>query len=76
MKSMNYKIGNIDSIIIAQSPKMSPHIEQMRNVLSEIMETNVENINIKATTTEKLGFEGKGYGISAQAVCILENQNK
>ena len=75
MKSMNYKIGNIDSIIIAQSPKMSPHIEQMRNVLSEIMETNVENINIKATTTEKLGFEGKGHGISAQAVCILEKQS-
>ena len=76
MREMGYKIGNIDSVIIAQSPKMSPHIEQMRAILSEIMETDIDNINIKATTTEKLGFEGKGYGISAQAVCILENQNK
>lgn len=76
MKSMDFKIGNIDSIIIAQSPKMSPHIEQMRIVLSEIMETDIENINIKATTTEKLGFEGKGYGITAQAVCILEKRSK
>ena len=76
MKNMDYKIGNIDSIIIAQSPKMSPHIEQMRIVLSEIMETDIDNINIKATTTEKLGFEGKGYGITAQAVCILEESSK
>ena len=76
MREMDYKIGNIDSVIIAQSPKMSPYIEQMRDILSEIMETDINNINIKATTTEKLGFEGKGYGISAQAVCILVNQNK
>lgn len=76
MKSMGYKIGNIDSIIIAQSPKMSPYIEQMRTVLSEIMETSIDNINIKATTTEKLGFEGKGFGITAQAVCILEESSK
>jgi len=76
MKNMDYKIGNIDSIIIAQSPKMAPHIEQMRTIISEIMETDFENINIKATTTEKLGFEGKGYGISAQAVCILEKRCK
>lgn len=76
MKKSGYKIGNIDSIIIAQSPKMAPYIEQMRIILSEIMGTDIENINIKATTTEKLGFEGKGYGISAQAVCILEELNK
>lgn len=72
MEDMDFKIGNIDSVIIAQSPKMSPYIEQMRTVLSKILKTDIENINIKATTTEKLGFEGKGLGISSQAVCILE----
>lgn len=72
MKSLNYKIGNIDSIIVAQNPKMSPYIDRMKSKLSDIMETNIDNINIKATTTEKLGFEGEGLGISAQAVCILE----
>ena len=76
MKLCGYEIGNSDSIVIAQNPKLSPYIEQMRAVLSEIMETDIENINIKATTTEKLGFEGKGLGISAQAVCILEKRYK
>ncbi len=72
MEDMDFKIGNIDSVIIAQDPKMSPYIEQMRAVLSKILKTDIENINIKATTTERLGFEGKGLGISSQAVCILE----
>lgn len=74
MDSMDYSIGNIDSIIIAQNPKMSPYIEQMREIISKILKTDISNINIKATTTEKLGFEGKGYGISSQAVCILEKR--
>jgi 2-C-methyl-D-erythritol 2,4-cyclodiphosphate synthase len=73
MEYVGYKIGNIDCVIIAQSPKMSPYIEQMQEILSYILKTGVENINIKATTTEKLGFEGQGLGISAQAVCLLEN---
>ncbi len=72
MEDMDFKIGNIDSVIIAQGPKMSPYIEQMRAVLSKILKTDIENINIKATTTERLGFEGKGLGISSQAVCVLE----
>lgn len=72
MEYDEYKIGNIDCVIIAQSPKMSPYIEQMQEVLSYILKTDMENINIKATTTERLGFEGKGLGISAQAVCLLE----
>ncbi|QSX04903.1 2-C-methyl-D-erythritol 2,4-cyclodiphosphate synthase [Sedimentibacter sp. zth1] len=74
MKSMDYKIGNVDSIIVAQSPKMSPYIEKMRKILANIMETDTENVNIKATTTEHLGFEGQGLGVSAQAVCILERR--
>ena len=72
MSSMGYEIGNIDSIIIAQSPKMAPYIETMRKTIAMILNTEIDNINIKATTTEKLGFEGKGYGIASQAVCILE----
>ncbi len=72
MEYVGYKIGNIDCIIIAQNPKMSPYIVQMQEILAYILKTSVENINIKATTTEKLGFEGEGLGISAQAVCLLE----
>lgn len=72
MKNEGYKIGNVDSIIIAQKPKMSSYIDRMVKILSDIMETNINNVNIKATTTEKLGFEGEELGISAQAVCILE----
>ncbi len=72
MEYADYKIGNLDCIIIAQSPKISPYIEQMQEILAYILKTDIENINIKATTTEKLGFEGKGLGIAAQAVCLLE----
>lgn len=73
MKDNNYKLGNIDAIIIAQKPKMSPYIEQMKLNIAEDLESDISNINIKATTTEHLGFEGRGLGIAAQAVCLLEN---
>lgn len=73
IKDKNYKICNIDAIIIAQKPKMSPYVEQMKLNISEDLETDICNINIKATTTEHLGFEGRGEGIAAQAVCLLEN---
>lgn len=73
MKNNNYKLGNLDAIVIAQKPKMSPYIEQMKINLAEDLETDVSNINIKATTTEHLGFEGRGEGIASQAVCLLEN---
>jgi 2-C-methyl-D-erythritol 2,4-cyclodiphosphate synthase len=76
MKSKRYKLVNLDSVIIAQNPKMSPYIEKMKKNLSCDLETNVSNINIKATTTEHLGFEGKGEGIAAQAACLLENKEK
>lgn len=71
MKEKGYKIGNIDSVIAAQMPKLAPFIEDMRKSVANYLETDIENINIKATTTEKLGFEGREEGISAQAVCIL-----
>lgn len=66
-----YSIGNIDSIIVAQAPKLSPYIESMRKIISEALDISIDSICVKATTTEKLGFEGRGEGISAQAICIL-----
>jgi 2-C-methyl-D-erythritol 2,4-cyclodiphosphate synthase len=76
MFDQNYKLGNLDAIIIAQKPKMSPYIEQMKKNLAEDFKTDISNINIKATTTEHLGFEGRGEGIAAQSVCLLEKQEK
>ncbi len=72
LKENGYKIGNIDSIIIAQKPKVSPYICAMKSNIATAAGISSENINVKATTTEKLGFEGRGEGISAYAVCILE----
>ncbi len=73
IKKNNYRIGNVDSVIIAQKPKMMDYIQSMKENIASDLETNIKNINIKATTTEYLGFEGRGEGIAAQAVCILEN---
>nr|WP_207750648.1 2-C-methyl-D-erythritol 2,4-cyclodiphosphate synthase [Anaeromonas gelatinilytica] len=67
----NYTIGNIDAVIIAQKPKMAPYILNMRERIAEVLHTSIENINIKSTTTEKLGFEGREEGISAQAISLL-----
>ncbi len=71
IKDAGYEVGNIDSIIVAQSPKMSPYIDKMRENIAEALETSVNNISVKATTTEKLGFEGRGEGISSYAVVLL-----
>ena len=71
MKVKGYEIGNVDATIIAQAPKMAPHIEKMRENLARVLDTDVSNISVKATTEEKLGFTGEGLGISAHAVCLL-----
>mgnify|MGYP000852640784 CR=1 FL=1 len=76
MEENNLRVGNIDGIIIAQEPKMSPYIEEMRRNLACDLKTDIDRINIKATTTEHLGFEGKGEGIAAQCVCLLETKEK
>ena len=68
----NFKISNIDSIIIAQSPKMLPYISKMKKNIAEVLDLNPEQVSVKATTTEKLGFEGRKEGISSQAVVLLE----
>lgn len=66
-----YVIGNIDATIIAQRPKMAPHIEQMRKNIAKALQIDMSQVNVKATTEEGLGFTGEGKGISAQAVCML-----
>ena len=71
-----YTIGNIDSTIIAQSPKMAPHIEAMRNNIAKATKTDVSRINVKATTEEGLGFTGAKEGIAAQSICLLLKVDK
>lgn len=72
LEGHQYQIGNIDATIIAQKPKMRPHIDQMRENIARALGTDPEKISVKATTEEGLGFTGKGEGISAQAVCLLD----
>lgn len=66
-----YKVGNIDATICAEKPKINPHVEKMRETLAQVIETDADNISIKATTTEKLGFTGRQEGVSAYAVCLI-----
>ncbi len=68
-----YIVGNIDATIIAQAPKLRPYIEQMEENVAQTLAIDPEQVNIKATTEEHLGFTGRGEGISAQAVCLLES---
>ena len=72
LKSNNYAVGNIDATIICESPKMQPYINQMTENISNDCLCDLNNINIKATTTERLGFTGRSEGIAAQAVCLIE----
>ena len=71
LKEHGYEIGNIDATIIAQKPKMAPHIPQMRKNMANALGILESKINIKATTEEGLGFTGTGEGISSQAICLL-----
>ncbi|WP_297630856.1 2-C-methyl-D-erythritol 2,4-cyclodiphosphate synthase [uncultured Clostridium sp.] len=71
LESNNFKINNIDSTIIAQKPKMAPHIMNMRENIANALNISLNQINVKATTEEKLGFTGEELGISSQAICLL-----
>ena len=71
MNNKGYKIGNIDATVIAQAPKLATYIESMRQNIAMTFNTDIDNVSVKATTEEKLGFTGEGLGISAHAVCIL-----
>ena len=75
VKSEGYSLVNADCTIIAQSPKMAPYIEDMRARIAGLLEATVEQVNVKATTTEKLGFTGRSEGIAAQAVVLLVKTN-
>lgn len=72
LTSEGYSIINIDSTIIAQRPKMANYIEEMRTNIADVLNIEIENINIKATTEEGLGFTGEGLGIASQAICLLK----
>ncbi len=67
-----YRIGNIDATVIAQAPRLAPHIEKMRENIAEALACETDRVSVKATTEEHLGFTGRKEGISAQAVCLLE----
>jgi 2-C-methyl-D-erythritol 2,4-cyclodiphosphate synthase len=67
-----YSICNIDSVIIAQQPRMMPHIPDMRSNISRVLNIEIAKVSIKATTTEGMGFEGRGEGIAAQAVAMIK----
>lgn len=73
MSERGYRIGNIDATVIAQAPKLFPYIEKMRANLANAFMTDIQNVSVKATTEERLGFTGEGLGIAAHAVCLLES---
>ena len=72
LRKEGFSIVDIDSVIMIQEPKMAPHREQMRENVARALDIPVDNVGIKATTTEWLGYEGRGEGVSAQAVCLLQ----
>lgn len=71
LRHAGWEIGNVDSIIVAQAPKMLPHIEQMRQRLASAMDIEVQQVSVKAKTEEGLSFTGPGEGMSAHAVCLV-----
>lgn len=72
IREAGYEVGNVDATIIAQKPKLAPHIPAMREIVAKTLGVDLDQINIKATTEEHLGFSGREEGIAAHAVCILE----
>ncbi|MDR3395811.1 MAG: 2-C-methyl-D-erythritol 2,4-cyclodiphosphate synthase [Parasulfuritortus sp.] len=71
LQTQGWRIGNVDATIIAQAPKMAPHIPAMQRNIAVDLAVAVEAVNVKATTTERLGFTGRGEGIAAEAVCLI-----
>lgn len=72
LQEHGWKPGNLDVTVIAQRPKLAPYIDTMRKRIADALETDAENISVKATTEERLGFTGSGEGIAAHAVCLIE----
>jgi 2-C-methyl-D-erythritol 2,4-cyclodiphosphate synthase len=73
VKHKGYQVGNVDITIMAQAPKMAPHIQSMRLNIAQDLEITLDQVNVKATTTEKLGFVGRKEGIAVEAVALLES---
>ena len=71
LRSLGWQMGNVDATLIAQAPKMAPHIPAMAANIAADLGIALDQVNVKATTTEKLGFTGRGEGIAAQAICLL-----
>ena len=76
LSDKSYEVVNIDSTIVAQRPKLSPYIDLMRQKIADALQINIGCVSVKATTTETLGFEGEGLGISAQAVCLIKTKGE
>ena len=74
IKTKGYTLGNIDCTVCAEQPKLNPHIEDMKLCMAKVMQADIDQISIKATTTEKLGFTGRKEGISAYAVALIEKK--
>lgn len=72
LQEHGWKPGNLDATVIAQRPKLAPYIDIMRKRIADALETDAENVSVKATTEERLGFTGSGEGIAAHAVCLIE----
>ncbi|WP_394211763.1 2-C-methyl-D-erythritol 2,4-cyclodiphosphate synthase [Enterovibrio calviensis] len=75
VKEKGYVIGNLDVTIMAQAPKMAPHIDAMCAAIADDLETDISNVNVKATTTERLGFTGRKEGIACEAVVIIRKES-
>lgn len=71
LKAKNYVVNNVDATVICEAPKLSPHTEKMRTHIAEDCQVEIDAVNVKATTTEKLGFTGRGEGVAAEAVCTI-----
>ncbi len=69
-----YRLGNLDATVVAQRPKLAPHIQRMRENIAEVLAAEPDRVNVKATTTEELGFAGRGEGIAAYAVVLMERK--
>ncbi len=74
MREGNMALGNLDAVIVAQQPKLAPHIEGMRRNIAKTLEVDLERVSVKATTTEGCGPEGRGEAMSARCVCLLESR--
>lgn len=74
VKQEGYELGNIDCTIIAQKPKMAPYIDAMRQSIATLLEADIAQVNVKATTSEKLGFTGRGEGIAAQTTVLIKKK--